>query len=60
MPGQAAFVDAKGAKLTVRDAPEWPIKDDEVKIKVHAVAINPVDHHIVVSCDFICGAPKAD
>lgn len=49
MQGKAAFADSKGAHLIVRDAPNWQVEDDEVKIKVHALAINPADYKILVS-----------
>lgn len=49
MSGKAAFSDAKGAPFAVRDAPEWPVKDNEIKIRVHAAAVNPADYKILVS-----------
>jgi NADPH:quinone reductase-like Zn-dependent oxidoreductase len=39
----AAWLGAKQAKLEVKPAPYTPPREDEIVIKNHAVAINPVD-----------------
>jgi len=39
----AAWLGAKHAKLEVKPAPYTPPREDEIVIKNHAVAINPVD-----------------
>lgn len=49
--GKAAFADEQGGHFAIRDAPNWKVEDDEVKIKIHAFAINPADHKILVSAD---------
>ena len=47
--GKAAFADEKGGHFAVRDAPDWKVEEDEVKIKIRALAINPADHKLLVS-----------
>lgn len=49
--GKAAFADEQGGHFAIRDAPNWKVEDDEVGIKIHAFAINPADHKILVSAD---------
>lgn len=39
----AAWQDKIGEPLSVRAAPYTPPKDDEIVVKVHAWAVNPVD-----------------
>ena len=50
---QAAFLDEKGARLSVRDAPTPKAVSGRVVIKNHAVAVNPVDWKIQDSGFFI-------
>lgn len=52
--GKAAFADEQGGQFTIRDSEDWNVEDDEVKIKVHAVTINPADHKILVSIGTPC------
>lgn len=46
--GKALWADAAGSTPVVRDAPDWPVGDNEIKIRVHAVALNPADVSILV------------
>jgi len=45
----AAWIDAKGAKLVVKPAPYTPPRANEIVVKNHAVAINPIDWIIQVA-----------
>ena len=45
----AAWIGAKQAKLEVRSAPYTPPRDNEIVIKNHAVAVNPIDWIIQVA-----------
>ena len=44
----AAWLETKRSKLEVKPAPYTPPRDDEIVVKNHAVAINPVDWLIPV------------
>lgn len=50
MQGKAAFADQQGGTFSIREAPNWTVEEDEVKVKNHAIAINPADYKILVSC----------
>jgi len=45
----AAWIDAKGAKLAVKPAPYTHARENEIVVKNHAVAINPLDWIIQVA-----------
>ncbi len=45
----AAWIGAKGARLEVKPAPYMPSRQNEIVIKNHAVAINPLDWIIQVA-----------
>ncbi len=45
----AAWIEAKHAKLEVKPAPYMPPRENEIVVKNHAVAINPVDWIIQVA-----------
>ena len=45
----AAWIDAKGAKLAVKPAPYTSPRENEIVVKNHAVAINPLDWIIQVA-----------
>ena len=49
----AAWIGAKRAKLDVKPAPYTPPRDNEIVIKNHAVAINPLDWIIQVAGNFL-------
>ncbi len=49
----AAWLGAKQAKLEVAPAPYTPPSDDEIVVKNHAVAINPIDWIIQVAGNIV-------
>lgn len=63
MSNQAAFIDGKGKPTQIRDAPYPNPGADEITVKNHTLAINPVDwkiqdtgmyvqkYPVVVGCD---------
>lgn len=57
MSNKAAFLDAKDAKLVVRDAPMPKAAAGRVLIKNNALAVNPVDWKVQDSGAFIQNWP---
>lgn len=46
---QAAWIEEAGKSLVVKEAPDWPVEKDQIKIRNRAVAVNPADVHVAVS-----------
>ena len=46
---QAAWIVEAGKPLVVKEAPDWSVEKDQMKIRNRAVAINPADVHVAVS-----------
>ena len=50
MTNKAVWADGQGKPLRVGDAPDWPVGPNEVKLRMRALAINPIDRTVWVRC----------